>query len=102
MENISKIDFMILTETWSNQNIDIPGFQTICSELATPLTKNACRQSGGINFLFKSKFKKHMTIIKNTKNFLWSKISKTILNSNKDLYICGTYIPPEKSNYFDK
>jgi hypothetical protein len=43
-----------------------------------------------------------VTIIKNTKNFLWRKISKTILNSHKDLYVCGTYIPPEKSKYFDK
>jgi exonuclease III len=38
----------------------------------------------------------------NTKNFLWSKISKEALNSDKDLYICGTYIPPEKSQYYDK
>ena len=98
---ISKVDFMVLTETWSNCNIDLPGFETIFAELAKPLHKNACRQSGGINILFKNKYKNYTTTIKNSKNFLWIKISKTILNSNKDLYICGTYIPPEKSNYFD-
>ena len=56
----------------------------------------------GISLLFKSKFKKHIIVIKNTKNFIWSRISKEILNCDKDVYVCGTYIPPEKSNYFDK
>ena len=53
------------------------------------------------SLLFKNKFKKYVSIVKNTKNFLWSKISKEILNSDLDLYICGTYIPPEKSKYFE-
>ena len=63
---------------------------------------SACRQSGGISLMFKSKFMNHVSIVKNTKNFLWSKISKEILKNDTDLYICGTYIPPEKSNYFDE
>ena len=101
LESISKIDFMFLTETWTNTSINIPGFETIASPTAKPLTNQAGRQSGGINLLFKSNFKKHVTITKNTKNFLWCKISKEILNLDLDLYICGTYIPPEKSNYFN-
>ena len=51
--------------------------------------------------LFKSEFKNYVNIIKNTKNLLWSKISKEILNSDLDLYVCGTYIPPEKSKYIE-
>ena len=73
LESISKIDFMFLTETWTNTSINIPGFETIASPTAKPLTNQAGRQSGGINLLFKSNFKKHVTITKNTKNFLWCK-----------------------------
>lgn len=102
VDAISNIDFMFLTETWNNKNIDIPGFETINSISVEPKSKTACRQSGGISLIFKSKFKNYVTIVKNRKNFLWSKISKEILNDDKDLYICGTYIPPEKSNYFDE
>jgi hypothetical protein len=69
--------------------------------MAEPATKHACRQSSGISLLFKSELKNYVNIIKNTKNLLWSKISKEILNSDLDLYICGTYIPPEKSKYFE-
>ncbi len=54
-----------------------------------------------ISLLFKSKFKKYVNIVKNTKNFIWSKISNEILNSDSDLCTCGIYIPHEKSKYFD-
>ena len=35
-------------------------------------------------------------------NSLWCRISKNLLSTNTDLFICGIYIAPEKSNYFDK
>ena len=34
-------------------------------------------------------------------NFLWFKIEKSFLNSVKDIYVCGVYIPPCNSKYFD-
>ena len=42
VEAISNIDFMFLTETWNNQDINIPGFETINSNLAKPKSKYAC------------------------------------------------------------
>ncbi len=102
IDAISNIDFMFLTETWNSKDIDIPGFRVINSVVVKSKSKTACRQSGGISLMFKSKFMNYVTIVKNTKNFLWSKISKEILKNDTDLYICGTYIPPEKSNYFDE
>jgi exonuclease III len=80
----------------------MPGFEIINSVVAKSKSKAACRQSGGISLMFKSKFMNYVTTVKNTKNFLWSKISKEILKNDTDLYICGTYIPPEKSKYFDE
>ena len=55
-----------------------------------------------MTLLAKTKFEKSVTIIKNSKNLLWCKISKYILDTKKDLLLCGTYIPPEKSTYFEK
>ena len=45
---------------------------------------------------------KNISIDKKSKNFLWYKISKNLLSTNTDLFICGVYIPPEKSTYFDE
>ena len=92
VDAISSIDFMFLTETWNNKDIDMPGFETINSVVIKSKSKTACRQSGGISLMFKSKFKNYVTIVKND----------TELSNATDLFLCGTYIPPEKSNYFDE
>ena len=60
------------------------------------------RESGGIALLAKLKFEKSITIMKNSKKFIWCKISKNILNTKHDLFLCGVYIPPDKSAYFEK
>ena len=86
----SNIDFLFLTETWNNRDIDMPGFEIINSVVPKSKSKAACRELGGISLMFKSKFMDYVTTVKNTKNFLWSKISKEILKNDTDLYICGT------------
>ena len=43
LEAISKTDFLFLTETWSNTNLDIPGFEAINSDIAKYLSNAACR-----------------------------------------------------------
>ncbi len=101
VDNITNLDFIFLTETWCNTNIEIPGFRTFVSDIASPHTDRSCRRSGGIALLAKTKFEKFTTITKKSKNFLWCKVSKTMLNSENDLFLCGVYIPPEKSDYFD-
>ena len=42
--------------------------------------------------MFKTKFKKYVTIIQNSCNFLWCKLSKEVSGCKKDVYICGLYI----------
>ena len=38
---------------------------------------------------------------KESQNFLWFKITKEYdTNTKKDIYVCGTYIPPQNSIYF--
>ena len=79
MDNISKVDFVFLTKTWSKIDIDVPGFKAIVSETAMPHTDKASRLSGGITLLIETKFDKYVSIAKNSKDFLWCKISKDLL-----------------------
>lgn len=101
LNNISKLDFIFLTETWSNTDIGVPGFRTFVSDTPTPQTDKACRLSGGIALLYRAEYEKFVSVAKKSKNFLWCKISKEMLSTNIDLFVCGVYIPPEKSSYFD-
>jgi hypothetical protein len=101
VNHIKNIDFLLLTETWSNKDFSIPGFKTFVSDTATRNKNRACRLSGGIALLIKNKFENYVSIVKKSKNFIWCKISKQILNVDQNLFLCGTYIPPEKSAYFD-
>ena len=56
---------------------------------ATRKSNSSCRLSGGISLLFKKEFE----------NFT---INDTILDSTKDLLICGVYRPPRRSRYFEE
>ena len=97
-----KTDFMFLTETWSDKEINIPGFKTFVSDPTTPRTDRPSRMSGGVTLLVKLKYEKYVSIEKKSKNYIWCKVSKDLLNNNRDLFLCGAYIPPEKSFYFDQ
>jgi hypothetical protein len=66
-----------------------------------PHTNRVCCKSGGIILLIKTKFEKHISIIKKSTNFIWCKVSKEMLKAQNDLLLCGVYIPPEKSVYFE-
>ncbi len=77
--NIMKTDLMFLTETWSDREINIPGFKAFVSDPTTPHTGRARRLSGGITLLVKIKYEKHVSIVKKTKNYIWCEVSKTFL-----------------------
>ena len=40
------------------------------------------------------------SVEKESPNFLWFKIAKEYTKTEKDIYVCGTYIPPQNSIYF--
>ena len=94
--SINSCDFIVLTETWNRSQIEISGYNSFTS----PLNKSnsSGRQSGGISFLFRNKFQEKITLIQKSNNFIWCKLSKEILGyAEKDIYICGLYIPPQNS-----
>jgi hypothetical protein len=94
-------DLIVLTETLSKETNSIPGFKPVSTITATPRSNRSCRLSGGISVLFKKEFETFLSTEKQTKNILWCRIDRTILNLTKDLFVCGVYIPPEMSPYFD-
>jgi len=98
---INKHDFIFLSETWSTA---IPNIENYCAISINPHKKRAKsgRLSGGLSLLYKNKYQRFVEIVKSTTNSLWCKISKNILGKHKDLFICGIYVPPENSNYFNK
>jgi hypothetical protein len=100
-KNIKDHDLIFLVETWSNQTDSIPGFKAISTCTATPKTNSSCRISGGITLLIKNTLQPLIYTEKLTKNFLWCRIDKSILDSLHDLFKCEVYIPPEKSPYYD-
>ena len=65
------------------------------------LSRKGGRNSGGIVLFYKNKFHAHISITKTTPNFIWFKIEKGFLKSMKDILVCGVYIPPCNSKYFD-
>ena len=65
------------------QYVHIPGFKATTS-------CTTCQLSDDI-VLFKAKFEKHVTIVKQFKNFLWRKISVDILNSDLSSYLESIY-----------
>ena len=77
VDSANKKDFVFLNETWSNTEINVPGFKAFVSDTAVPITNKACRISGGITLLVKTKFEKYVTIVKKSKNFYGVTFQKT-------------------------
>ena len=96
VDNILKHDVNIFGETWgSSQNFDIINGYTA---IVLNQNKHDCiskgRSSGGVVIWYKDALKDHITEVKKESNSIWVMISS--------LAICGIYIPPESSKYFDK
>jgi exonuclease III len=102
VRNIKSNDIIFLTETWSQTTLNIPGYKTITSIKTPKLSRHKLsRLSGGITLLYKSKLEKYISVVKNSQNILWCKISKELFKSDNDLYLGGLYLPPEHSRYFE-
>ena len=98
-----KCDIHILLETWKGESPDIkiPNYGSF-SKCRTR-KKKARRNSGGIIVYFKNHLKKGIEYLVNStesKNRMWIKLDKTFFSIDKDLYICGIYIPPLNSPHY--
>lgn len=102
LNTVKKHDFILITETWSKQALDIEGYQELSLDpLKNKNTHNTGgRKSGGLTLLYKNNFKNKITLEHSDTNHFWCKISKSAYSLQKDLFVCCTYIPPNSSKYF--
>ena len=101
MSVIDNSDFIVLTEIGNCSDLEIVGYKSFVQCSTPNQSRKGGRNSGGIALFYKNKLHKNISITKTTQNFLWFKIEKSFLNSVKDIYVCGVYIPPCNSKYFD-
>lgn len=80
------------------QNLNIQNFESrhIYGHKSYGVKKG--RQAGGISVYFKTALKDKISIVKvNDYGIIWLKLDSKMLNFDKDVYICCTYIPPPSS-----
>ena len=94
-------DFILLTEIGDHSDLEIAGYKSFVQGSTPNQSRKGGRSSGGIVLFYKNQFHTHISIKKTTPNFMWFKIEKGFLNSTKDILVCGVYIPPCNSKYFD-
>ena len=98
---IDNSDFIVLTEIGNCSDLEIAGYKSFVQCSTPNQSRKGGRNSGGIALFYKNKLHKNISTTKTAQNFLWFKIEKSFLNSVKDIYVCGLYIPPCNSKYFD-
>ena len=99
-----KHDINILLETWKSDetDIDIPNFDKI--SIFRTKGKKAKRNSGGVIIYVNNEINTGITVLKNvtkSKNRIWLKLNKTFFGFDKDIFLCGIYIPPVCSFHYN-
>lgn len=100
LNHVNRFDFIVLTETWTRRTVFVPNFKCFSSVDKPRSNSSKGRSSGGILVLYKNCFAPHVTLEKRSHNFIWFKVDKTLMGTAEDVFVCGTYIPPENSKHF--
>ena len=103
---LNENDIIVLTETWLANHIDVLSNDFYNYHYLRPMHARARRPSEGISILIRHNIRgtnerKSVTIIKESDCFIWFKLDKYLFNSSSDIFICATYIPPEKSSFWN-
>ena len=101
---ISKIDILVLTETWTHNVVHTSDFKCFSStnnnSYKSSNTSRSGRISGGVMVFVKNHLASKVVLKKSTNNFVWCEINKEIMGTLNHVYLCGVYIPPINSKYF--
>ena len=102
LTNILINDINVLAETWTcDHDKNIQNFEYIELSPNKMTGKNKGRSSGGLIIYYKLHLRSHIKIIRKQKTHIWLEIDKQILlNTQHNLKVCFTYIPPEDSLYY--
>ena len=102
---IKNSDIIILQETWSRG--DGPtGCPKGYRELIIPSIKlpgvTQGRDSGGMLIWYRSNIAHAINVAKTGQFYTWLEINKTVTATEKNIFLCATYIPPAESPYFNE
>ena len=105
-------DLVLLTETWTDDfsDISVNHFEHFALN-RKHIKAGSRRNSGGVILYIRNKFVSKDTLVFTSEDdFLWVKIDKSVLSSERDLYVCLCYVIPDgssrqsmvESNIFDR
>ena len=100
-------DIIILSETWLSTKCDMRRNDFYCYHNLRPQAPKAWRPSGGISILIRNDLRsnkgkgKGITFLKENEYCIWMKICREYFELEADIYICGVYIPPVNSTFFN-
>lgn len=100
IDSIRNNDFIILTETWTCNEVQVSGYRSYVSVPCPAKNGSGGRLSGGVCLLYKEKLFTKITLMKSSKNYIWCKIDKSCLGTEQDIFLCGAYIPPHNSTHY--
>ena len=88
---------VLFTESWADDNSELFVNNFEYFALNRKLIKQGSRRnSGGIALYLRKNFVSNDTLVFTSEDdFLWIKISKSVLVSEKDLYVCLCYVTPD-------
>ncbi len=100
--NLTDIDIIILQETWCKADT-ITHCPSNYREIIVPSQKhsntNRGRESGGLIIWYKSDLHIQIDPLKMGKYYIWLKLKKELLLTDRELFVCTIYIPPSESPY---
>lgn len=102
---IQNSDIIILQETWNVRDLST-GCPIGFREIILPSTKlrgvTQGRDSGGMLIWYRTELMDSIKSIKIGKSYIWLKIQKDIVSTDRHIFLCATYLPPAESPYYNE
>ncbi len=102
---IQNSDIIILQETWNVRDLST-GCPIGFREIILPSTKlrgvTQGRDSGGMLIWYRTELIDSIKSKKIGKSYIWLKIQKDIVSTDRHILLCATYLPPAESPYYNE
>ena len=95
---ITDYDILFFYECWVKypEVLELEGFDKKC------VFREKCN-GGGIAIFYRKWLSPYIEFLNSSvDSIIWFKINKSLLYDNKDMYICASYVPPDKNVFYRK